>query len=156
QCLAPVRVRWAPLPTIPRRVASVADRLLRPAPRPQLDQHVQPGVDVEGAHIRPDVPQLLFGQPLDLLQVVEVLFDAEPVRGGAQDLFARRGPVGADQGQPAVPPPPQPPPDHTAGRPPRRQEGLDRLGAGRAVLPGPDPPPAAPLPRPLDQADAPG
>src|SRR5262245_22363686 len=102
QRLTPIRVRWTPLRLVPRRVAPVADRLLRLPPCPQLDQRVRPGADVEGPHVRPDVPQLLLAQALDLLQVVEVLLDAEPIRGRTQDLFGRQAHVRAEQPQPAV------------------------------------------------------
>jgi hypothetical protein len=56
---------------------------------------MHPGVDVERPYVRPDVPHLLLTQPLDLLQVVEVLFDAEPIRRGTQDLLGTQRHVGA-------------------------------------------------------------
>ena len=59
QRLAPVGVRRPPLRVIPRRGAPVADRLVRLAPGPQLDQRVHPGADVERPHVGPDVAHLL-------------------------------------------------------------------------------------------------
>src|SRR5438094_834543 len=91
QRLAPVRVRRAARRVVPRRRAAVAQSFVRLAPGPQFDQRVQPGADVERPDVGPDVPDLLLAQALDLLQVVKVLLDAEPIRRGAQDLLRRQG-----------------------------------------------------------------
>ena len=56
------------------------------------------------------------------------------VRHRLQDLHRRRLRVGAEERQPAVLLLDQHHPDHAAGRPPRRQERLDRLGHLLAVL----------------------
>src|SRR5437879_801042 len=72
QRLTAIRVRRPAPRVIPRRITPVADRLARLAPRPQLDQRMDPGADVERPHIGPDVPHLLLAYPLDFLQVVEV------------------------------------------------------------------------------------
>src|SRR3954469_8265285 len=76
QRLAPVGVRRPALRVVPRRGAAVTDRLPWLAPGPQLRQHMHPGAHVEGAHVCPDVAQLLLAQALDFLEVVEVLLDA--------------------------------------------------------------------------------
>src|SRR5262245_64059970 len=98
QGLAAVRVRWPAVRAIPRRLAPITDHLLGLAPRPQLDQHVHPRVDVEGPDVGPDVPHLLLSQSLHLLQVVEVMLDAEAVRRSPQDLRSGQGHIGADNG----------------------------------------------------------
>src|SRR5690348_12810058 len=102
QRLAPVGMRRAPLRVVPRRLTAVADRLVRLPPGPQLHQRMHPGADVERPHVGPDVPHLLLTQALHLLEVVEVLLDAEAVRRAAEDLLRTQRHVGAEQRQPAA------------------------------------------------------
>lgn len=52
QRFAPIGVRRPTLRIIPWRRRTIADRLTRLAPRPQLHQRMHPGVNVEGSYIR--------------------------------------------------------------------------------------------------------
>src|SRR5262249_58602819 len=103
----------------------------------------------------PDVAHLLLAQPLDFLEVVEVLLDAEAIGGGTQDLLGRQARVGAEQRQPAVVLPDQHDADAPARRPPGRLERLDTLVPDLAVLVGRHHLPAALLAGALGQADPP-
>src|SRR5262249_17724901 len=143
QRLAPVGVRRAAPRVVPRRGRAVTDRFLRLAPRPQLDQRVNPGAQGERPRVGPDVPPLLLPKTFDRLQVVEVLLDTEAVRRDTQDLYRCYRGVGAEQRQPAVLLLHQHHPDAAPGGAPRRQERLDPLGPHLPVLAGLDYLPAA-------------
>ena len=72
QRLTAIRVRRAPRRVIPRGITAVADRLARLVPRPQLDQRMHPGPDVERPHVGPDVPHLLLPDPLPSTEVPDM------------------------------------------------------------------------------------
>src|SRR5579875_241901 len=155
QGFTPIGVRRTPCGVVPRRRRTIADHLARLVPRPQLHQRMHPGVDVERPHVGPDVPQLLLAPTLDLLEIVEVLLDAEAIRRQTQDLRHRHRRLGAEQGQPAMLLAHQHHPDEAANGTPRRQERFDTLDADLPVLSGLHRLPATLVPRPLGQANPP-
>src|SRR5512143_1308966 len=81
-----VRVARAPVRVVPRRVGSVYQLLLRPAPGPGLGERERPEADVEGTEVRPHEPHLLLARPDDLLAIAEGRLQGEPVGHRRADL----------------------------------------------------------------------
>src|SRR5262249_32795430 len=133
---------------------AVYQLLLRLVPGPRLHQAVHPQIQVEAAHVAVQVTHLLLPSTPDLLDVLVRLFQGTAVGHRLQDLLRRRLRVGAEERHPAVLLLNQHHTDHAARRPPRSQEGLDRLSHRLTVLHALDLLPAPLVPGPLGQRDA--
>src|SRR5437870_4971672 len=102
QGLTTVCVRWPALLIIPRRVATVANLRRGARPSPYLDQSVHPQVQIEGAHVAPDITYLLLPGSPNFLSVVEYLLNRGTIRELLDDLHRRRPRIGAEERLPAA------------------------------------------------------
>ena len=80
QGFATIGMRRPALGVVPRRVAAVADFLGRLVPGPAFHKCLDPQVQVEHRHVRPDVAYLLLPGAPDFLDIVKVLFDRRSIR----------------------------------------------------------------------------
>src|SRR5580658_4138184 len=130
-----IRMRRPPLWIIPRRIAAIAQRLLRLKPSPEFGQTMRPHRQVERADIGPYVAQLLLTGSFDYFQVVMILFQRRAVGDLLQDGGGALSRVRTEIGQPVM----VFLHDHDADTAPRRfvggLKGLDLLAHLFAVLP---------------------
>ena len=63
QGFATIGVRRATRGIVPRRVAAVAQGVVRQTPGPQFDERVHPQVQMKDADVGPDVADLLLAGP---------------------------------------------------------------------------------------------
>ncbi len=83
---------------VPRSILAInyLDRFL--IPELQLNQRVEPSVDVPARYVRPQVPNLLLASTPDLFRVVKELLDRPAASYCLQDLLDAHVPIGAKVG----------------------------------------------------------
>src|SRR5258708_2876862 len=122
-------------------------------PGPQLDQRVQPEVQMIYGDTGPVVTLLFFHRPMHFLEVVKVMLDGGTVGDRLQNLRDRRRRLGAEERGPAVVFPNQDHADQAPGRRPGGQECLVRLEDFFAVEDKRRRLPTVPMARALGQAE---
>src|SRR6516162_9722249 len=127
-------MRRPPRLAVPRTGAAVYQLFLLLLPGPGFHHTVHPQVHVEAALVAVHVTHLLLPCPFYLLDILEHLLLAAPIRHPLQYFHYRRCRVCREVRQPVIFLLDQHHADYTPGRTPRRQERLDRLDHLFAVL----------------------
>src|SRR5215471_13470819 len=138
---------------VPRTGAAVCQLFFLLLPGPGFDHTVHPQVHVEASLVAVHVAHLLLPSPFYLLDILEHLLLAAPIRHPLQYFHYRRGRVGREVRQPVLLLLDQHHADYTPGRTPRRQERFDCLDHLLAILHAFHLLPTALLPGPLGQTD---